>query len=1579
MAEAVSGSVKTLRYKRAALKRKISTGFENALEVNDVETKAACREMILETLPKIRTYDEQINELFLEDVEEQKVSAELDKELDSQALYELKVKKLIRNLTCEPTASGVENLNEFKLKLPDLKCPTFDGEGCNNMEYHAFMSTFNNVIGLRSNVSDSTKLTYLKTYLRGYAQKLILNLQITEDNYKIALELLNNEFLNKDAIKSELFSKLLNLKPDTDREFLKTRIYINEIKCILSDLKMYDTDLTLCPSSKDFLSHIVYSKLPMNFRQELVRRLNNNYPSLDDVYENYIEVIKTLSIKSNFHEKNSSMPQEKGKNNFFQQNNSVSSNPAGTSGEVRRNCKFCGGTSHSMFHCKKYPSYDSRVKRCKEMNLCTNCSSLKHNKDGCVRLLDFPCSICQSKNHISALCAKYGLKSLSNICINNSDSTGNPFILPTLMVAVAYGSKKLTLRCLVDFGSQRSYLSQRIFTELEVDSNMKNKYLINTFLNSKYKTFHESSLSLKIGDDKSIVMPFLFDSNFNLSFRIEGLSLAHKNIEKKYKLAETLVSDQVILDGILGVDALQSLYKLEMVSCLGGVALKFKNGLVPYGHVDNFLSNEQLENKYSDFEKLKFNSSIINSVIEPVKTGFDPISAVCKDNMMDDRLDQMFKIEDLGIREEICDYDQTMIEKFDKEIILRDNCYYVALPWKPAISQVKSNFEISKAILDKVVDKLTENNIFDSYSEILQNYLKDGIIERVEIKEVNVRDFVWIPHRPVIKNDDMTTTKIRIVLNCSMKIHGSPSLNEAAYPGVNLMGDLLELLIKSRCNDFLVISDIKSAFLMIKLKYDEDKNKFAILWRDDTGNLIAYRYKTIVFGFASSPFILNQIIKFHIKNYPNDKCTHFLNKNIYVDNLFFTGDSFHTLVDYYAETSKRMAEGGFILRSWASNCTALKDKFLEDQTHSTHGGTIEKLLGYEYDTLNDVIKLSNPGLELGNKVMTKRFMLSLISQFFDPLGLFLPVTVEGKILMRDTWARKLEWDQQLPSDLVTSWKKHLKNLNFLPKLRFKRRAFKGKIELVVFTDAAKEAYGCAYYACYNDKGKICSSLLFAKAKVSPMKPKTLPTLELLGVFLGLKCASVVLSAVVNEEVLVNSLTFCTDSQVVLSWILTKNLKSKNVFVSNRIKDINQMCESMKNKYNIDCNFKYVCTEQNPCDLITRGISFRIFQSKFNFWENGPLFLKSSPLTVPISPLQCLSDNSKAVMCSNVVSTEEIFSLDKYSSFNKLLRVVSLVLEFTQKCRKFFTSQSMCVNEARIYLIKIQQKLYFSEEISYFSMGKPSFLPNRIKNLNLFLDSDLLIRSRGRLDQCAYLSKDVKNPILLPRESYLTELIIMHFHLACMHLGVGTTVNYVRNAGFWIIKIRSLVKRVIFNCFVCKRINNNHFRYPKPADLPSDRVNLVKPFEYTGIDFSGHIFVKFGNEVLKTYLLLFTCLNVRAIHLELVPSMSCKHFLQAFIRFTNLYHIPKCIYSDNASTFIQAAVFLGKSSSGSIFDEYLVKNQIKHIRIPVRSAWVGATWERMIRSVKSCLYKLTGRKRHEYFDLITIFFRYSKCS
>lgn len=142
--------------------------------------------------------------------------------------------------------------------------------------------------------------------------------------------------------------------------------------------------------------------------------------------------------------------------------------------------------------------------------------------------------------------------------------------------------------------------------------------------------------------------------------------------------------------------------------------------------------------------------------------------------------------------------------------------------------------------------------------------------------------------------------------------------------------------------------------------------------------------------------------------------------------------------------------------------------------------------------------------------------------------------------------------------------------------------------------------------------------------------------------------------------------------------------------------------------------------------------------------------------------------------------------------------------------------------------------------------------------------------------------------------------------------------------------------------------------------------------HTGVDFAGHLWIRNdSDENVKMYLLIFTCLNVRAVYIELVPDMSTHSFVLAFLRFVNLYGVSSFLYSDIAKSFIAGCQALEQTLVCDEYKESFRNYDIQHIRIPLYSAKVGATWESLIRTIESCLCKTIGRDILSYFELLTV--------
>ena len=112
-------------------------------------------------------------------------------------------------------------------------------------------------------------------------------------------------------------------------------------------------------------------------------------------------------------------------------------------------------------------------------------------------------------------------------------------------------------------------------------------------------------------------------------------------------------------------------------------------------------------------------------------------------------------------------------------------------------------------------------------------------------------------------------------------------------------------------------------------------------------------------------------------------------------------------------------------------------------------------------------------------------------------------------------------------------------------------------------------------------------------------------------------------------------------------------------------------------------------------------------------------------------------------------------------------------------------------------------------------------------LDPFLDDDGLIRVGGRIKR-ASLSFTTKHPIILPRESHATNLLVQSCHTNVNHMGRGTTHNELRQRGYWLIGGTSVVSNYITRYVVCRRLCG-FLQHQKMADLPKDRIEPSPPF------------------------------------------------------------------------------------------------------------------------------------------------------
>ncbi|UYV75888.1 hypothetical protein LAZ67_13001681 [Cordylochernes scorpioides] len=258
---------------------------------------------------------------------------------------------------------------------------------------------------------------------------------------------------------------------------------------------------------------------------------------------------------------------------------------------------------------------------------------------------------------------------------------------------------------------------------------------------------------------------------------------------------------------------------------------------------------------------------------------------------------------------------------------------------------------------------------------------------------------------------------------------------------------------------------------------------------------------------------------------------------------------------------------------------------------------------------------------------------------------------------------------------------------------------------------------------------------------------------------------------------------------------------------------------------------------------------------------------------------------------------------------------------------------------------IPNNMEIAEKVLIRSTQRDSLGKGQISHLKSEVQSDGLMSIETKLlyDQSP---EEFRKPVLLPCDNPITEQLIRETHSNNCHAGVHFLLSKLREK-FWILKAKKTIKRVKANSIPC-------------APQPKDRLFMGRPFEVTGVDLMGPLYLKNGQ---KIWITLFTCAVYRAVHLELVKGLDATNFIMALERFIHRRGRPVKIYSDNGTNFKRTNRLFTNLNWDKIA-RYSCDKQIRWIFIPPSAPWWGGWWERLVRLVKDLLRRTLGTNRLE---------------
>ena len=282
-----------------------------------------------------------------------------------------------------------------------------------------------------------------------------------------------------------------------------------------------------------------------------------------------------------------------------------------------------------------------------------------------------------------------------------------------------------------------------------------------------------------------------------------------------------------------------------------------------------------------------------------------------------------------------------------------------------------------------------------------------------------------------------------------------------------------------------------------------------------------------------------------------------------------------------------------------------------------------------------------------------------------------------------------------------------------------------------------------------------------------------------------------------------------------------------------------------------------------------------------------------------------------------------------------------------------------VENAERFILNIVQMTNFRDELTALKQKngnvKRSSLINKLSPEII----DGLLCVGGRLRH-APLENTAKHQVILPKQHHVVAtLIARHYHQLSGHSGLEYVLSLTRQK-FWIVKGRLLVRRVVNDCFDCRR-RQSPVAEQKMADLQKSQVTPSKPpFTFTGVDCFGPFNVRRGRSLVKRYGVILTCLTTCAIHIEVASSLDTDSFLNALRRFVARRGNTEEIRSDKGGNFVSGEKELRsciKEWNQDKMHQVLLLKNIKWIFNPPTASHHGGVWERCIRTVRKVMRAL----------------------
>ncbi|XP_055622535.1 uncharacterized protein LOC129766105 [Toxorhynchites rutilus septentrionalis] len=806
-----------------------------------------------------------------------------------------------------------------------------------------------------------------------------------------------------------------------------------------------------------------------------------------------------------------------------------------------------------------------------------------------------------------------------------------------------------------------------------------------------------------------------------------------------------------------------------------------------------------------------------------------------------------------------------------------------------------------------------QQNIYDQ----IRNYQKKGYCHKASNDELKNTDpsKVWYLPLNVVLNPKKPS-KVRLVWDAAAVVDGM-SLNTNLLKGPDLLTSLPAVISKFRERRIAVGGDIKEMYHQIRI-IESDKQAQRFLFRFDTTTMPdVYIMDVATFGSTSSPcsaqFIKNKNAKEYVSQYP-DAVMAIIDRH-YVDDYYDSVDTEEDAVQRASDVRFIHSMAGFQIRNWTSNSRKVLRALGENKTehlvhfHLDKTAENERVLGIAWDPINDVFSFMAPSKEHCSSNAHEVKRPTKRIVLSTVMSLFDPMGLLAPVTVLGKMLIQDLWRTGCEWDQPIAGKNYEKWIQWMYLIMDTGEI---KIPRSYFGNVHSNDFGSIQLHVFTDAGESAYGCVgFLRIIV---------------------------------EGIVKCLLIMARSKVApLKQLSIPRLELQAAVLGARMATTIRQNHSL----NIQCSTGLIrrqyCLGSNPTNDNTNNSS-DLELERYSAVQKYRSGTGRKSRNEPIESFKATKQQEKIIIC-------DVPAL-----------VVPLRQHEYQEAENILFKSAQSGDEIKVFLRNQQRP---SNE--WVSIDKSS----QLFKLTPLIDTAGVLRMEGRVERAEFLPFDMRFPVILPKDHAITEKLVRGYHEKYGHAFRGTVKNEIRQR-FLIPKINSVLSKVEKTCMWCK-IRKNNPQLPRMAALPIERlIPNQRPFTFVGVDYLGPVEVTIGRRSEKRWIVVFTCLVVRAIHLEVAYDLSAQSCIMAIRRFICRRGPASVYFSDNGTNLRAASKELLQQIQQVDIEcaEHFTNARTRWHFNPPSAPHMGCVWERMVRSVKDVMAALDDGRRLSDEILIT---------